>query len=67
MCNTFIFADNRSIIAENFGSVNEAIAYIKNNITGIVETNDANTLYVIIDFENQTTQFVKLQFEVVPA
>lgn len=67
MCNTFIFADNGSLIAENLGSVNEAIAYIKNNIIEIVENNNVNTLYAIVDFENQTTQFVKLQFEVVPA
>lgn len=67
MYNTFVFADNGSIIAENLGSVNEAIAYIKNNIIEIVENTNVNTLYAIVDFENQTTQFVKLQFDVVPA
>ena len=65
--NTFVFADNGSFVAESFSSVNEAIAYIKNNIIEIVENNNVNTLYAVIDFENQTTQFVKLQFDVVPA
>lgn len=67
MCSTFVFADNGSLTADNLGSVNEALAYIKNNITEIVENNNVNTLYAIVDFENKTTQFVKLQFDVVPA
>ena len=67
MYNTFVFADNGSLIADNLNSVDEAIAYIKNNIIEIVENNNVNTLYAIVDFENQTTQFVKLQFDVVPA
>lgn len=67
MGNIFVFSENGSLIAENLDSVNEAIAYIKNNIIEIVEHNNINTLYAIIDFENQSTQFVKLQFNVVPA
>ena len=67
MYNTFVFADNGSLIAENLGSANEAIAYIKNNILEIVENYNVNTRYAVIDFEKQTTQFVKLQYNVVPA
>lgn len=67
MGNTFVFGDTGSLIAENLGSVAEAIAYIKNNIIEIVENNNVNTMYAIVDFENQITQFVKLQFNVVPA
>lgn len=66
MGNTFVFGDNGSLIAENLSSVNEAIAYIKNNIIEIVENNNVNTLYAIVDFENQNTRFVKFQFDVVP-
>jgi hypothetical protein len=66
MGNTFVFSENGSLVAENLGSVNEAISYINYNICEIVENNDVNTLYAIVDFENQSTQFVKLQINVVP-
>lgn len=67
MGNTFVFSENGSLVAENLGSVNEAISYINYNIFEIVENNNVNTLYyAIVDFENQSTQFVKLQINVVP-
>lgn len=67
MDNTFVFSENGSVVAENLGSINEAIAFITNNISEVIECNSKSTLFVIIDFENQITQFVKLQINVVPA
>lgn len=67
MGNTFVFSENGSLVAENLGSVNEALAFITYNISEVIECNSVSTLFAIIDFENQSTQFVKLQINVVPA
>ena len=67
MDSVFIFNEDGAIIAENLLSIEEAVAYIKGNIKEIMEDNRISTIYVIVDFENKTSNFIKIGFEVVPA
>ena len=67
MDNVFVFSSNGNVVVENLSTVQEALAYIKYNAADIIENNDINTTYVVVDFENGQSHFVKLQFEVVPA
>lgn len=67
MNSIFVFSSTGNIIAENLSTVQEALAFIKYNAADIINDSDINATYVIVDFENGQSQFVKLQFEVVPA
>ena len=67
MDNVFVFSSNGNLVAENLSTVQEALAYVKYNAVEIMENNDINATYVVVDFENGQSHFVKLQFDVVPA
>ena len=67
MNSVFVFSEDGVLIGENLPSVNAALAYINDNIKGIMEINEISTVYVIIDFKNKISNFVKIGFGVVPA
>lgn len=62
-----IFSEDGALVGEYLPSVNKAIAYINNNIKEIMENNEFSAVYVIVDFKNKTSNFVKIGFGVVPA
>lgn len=66
MNSIFVFSSTGNVIAENISTVQEALAFIKYNVADIINDTDINATYVIVDFENGKSHFVKLQFEVVP-
>ena len=67
MDNVFVFSSNGNLVAENLSTVQEALAYVKYNAVEIMENNAIAATYVIVDFENGQSHFVKLQIEVVSA
>lgn len=67
MSSIFAFSSNGNVVAENLSTVQRALEHIKHNALSIIEDNDITATYAIVDFETGYTQFVKFQFEVVPA
>lgn len=66
MHSIFVFSSNGNVIAENLNTAQEALAFIKHNVADIIENNGIDAAYVIVDFENGQSQFVEIQFNVVP-
>lgn len=67
MNSVFVFSEDGLLIGEDLPSVNAALAYINDNIKEVMEIDEISTVYVIIDFKNKISNFVKIGFGVVPA